>query len=199
MIHIVTSENEHLYRSEMDQALRLHDRLFGTPECGHAQSIWSRKCNRNAVHTLYIKRGNVLGCQSMVPVAEPPLLPEVSPKFDAIKLPVASHIWELSRQCVEPTHRIPERSKGEIAIALWSSLFEWGFNYGVSDFILDIEPVWLLPLVKLEFHPVPLGLPRKIDGQRVIPVVLRSDGRTLNRIYSLRAAPKDPSEYALPM
>ena len=74
-----------------------------------------------------------------------------------------------------------------------------GLKCGISDFILDIEPAWLFPLVKLAFHPVPLGLPRKIDGQRVIPVMLRSDGRTLDRIYSLRAAASGPSQSALLM
>ena len=128
MIHIVTSENEHLYRNEMDQALRLHDRRFGTPESGQAPNRLRRKCNRNAVHMLYVKCGNVLGFQSMAPVAELPLLPEVSPKFDAIELPVISDPWELSDLCVEPSQRFFERSEDEIAIMLSMSLFEWASN-----------------------------------------------------------------------
>jgi acyl-homoserine lactone synthase len=67
-----------------------------------------------------------------------------------------------------------------------SGLLEWALECGVSKFIIEIEPMGLLPLVQLHFQPLPLGLPHKINGREVLALTLTFDGRTLERFRELR-------------
>jgi acyl-homoserine lactone synthase len=139
---------------------------------------------------LYIEHGKVLGYLGMLPTTRPHLLSEVMPELCEVEPPVGAHIWEISRHCVAPGHRSGGRFAGAIANALGSGSVEWGLECGVSNFIIEIEPRELLPLIQLHFQPMPLGLPRKIDGQDVMAVMLAFDERTLERFRELRGSRK---------
>src|SRR5579883_1730697 len=86
MIHIVTPENEHLYRDEMEQAYRLRHQVF-VKEMG-----WKNLAkpdgreidqfdNKYAVHMLYIEESKVLGYQRFLPTTRPHLLSEIMPEL----------------------------------------------------------------------------------------------------------------------
>jgi acyl-homoserine lactone synthase len=195
MIHIVTRDTEHHYRDEMDQAYRLRHRVFVEQKGWHALAKPDGReidqfDNKHAVHMLYIEKGKVLGYQRMLPTTRPHLLSEVMPELCEVEFPVGAHIWEISRHCVEPSHRSGGRFACAIANAMGSGLVEWGLECGVSNFIIEIEPVSLLPLINLHFRPLPLGLPRKIDGQDVMAVMLGFDERTLERFREMRGNQK---------
>jgi acyl-homoserine lactone synthase len=111
MIHIVTQENAHLYREEMEQAYRLRHRVFVD------EMKWTNLTKPDgreidqfddeyAVHMLYIGgNGKVLGYQRMLPSTRPHLLSVVLPQLCEDERPVGPHIWEWTRYCVEPVHR----------------------------------------------------------------------------------------------
>ena len=72
MIHIVTPENEHLYRKQMAQVFRLRHKVF-VEEMG-----WKALAKpdgreidqfdtKHAVHMLYLEGGEVLGYQRLLP------------------------------------------------------------------------------------------------------------------------------------
>ncbi len=193
MIRLVTRENQHHYRNEMDQAFRLQHRfLAGNKRSRRPVPLLRRETDRfdniHAVHMLYINRNKVRGYQRIVPTTRPNLLSEVSPELCEVSPPVGAHVWELSRQCVQPNYRAPGSCK--IATALWAGLVEWGLECGISNFITEIEPDCLIPLVSLHFKPISLGLPQKIGGQEMLAVILSFDERTLNRIHEIRAEKK---------
>jgi acyl-homoserine lactone synthase len=195
VVHIVTPENEHRYRDEMDQAYRLRHRVFVEQKGWHALAKPDGReidqfDHEHAVHMPYIEKGKVLGYQRMLPTTRPHLLSEVMPELCELERPVGAHIWEISRHCVAPGHRSGGRFASEIANALGSGLVEWGLECGVSNFIIEIEPMSLLPLINLHFRPLLLGLPRKIDGQNVMAVMLGFDERTLERFREMRGNQK---------
>jgi acyl-homoserine lactone synthase len=111
MIHIVTQENAHLYREEMEQAYRLRHRVFVD------EMKWTNLTKPDgreidqfddeyAVHMLYIGgNGKVLGYQRMLPSTRPHLLSDVLPQQCEDERPVGPHIREWTRYCVEPVHR----------------------------------------------------------------------------------------------
>jgi acyl-homoserine lactone synthase len=186
MIHIVTPENEHHYRDEMEQAYRLRHRVFVEQRGWRALAKPDGReidqfDNEHAVHMLYIEHGKVLGYQRMLPTTRPHLLSEVMPELCEIEHPVGADIWEISRHCVAPGHQSGGRFTCAIGNALGSSWVEWGLECGISNFIIEIEPRSLLSLVNLHFQVFPLGLPRKINGQDVMAVTLGFDERTLER------------------
>jgi acyl-homoserine lactone synthase len=190
VIQIVTPENDYHYRAEMEQAYRLRHQVF-VEEMGwddlakpNGREI-DQFDNKHAVHMLYIEEGQVLGYQRLLPSTRPHLLSEIMPELCEVERPVGAHIWEISRHCVAPGHREKGRFASPIANVLGSGLLEWAFECGVSKFIIETEPMGLLPLVQLLFHPMPLGFPRKIAGRDVI-ATLTFDRRTLNRLRKLR-------------
>ena len=76
MIHIVTPENEYLYRNEMEQAYRLRHQVF-VKEMG-----WENLAkpdgreidqfdNKHAVHMIYTEHGKVLGYQRLLALDSP--------------------------------------------------------------------------------------------------------------------------------
>lgn len=191
MIHIVTAENEHRYRDEMEQVFRLRHKVF-VEELG-----WTNLARpdgreidqfdtKHAVHMLYIEDKQVLGYQRMLPSTRPHLLSDVMPELCEVERPVGPHIWECTRHCVAPGHRDRGRFASPIANILLSGIVEWGLANGVTTAIIEIDPRLLLRLVQLHFRMQPLGLPKKIGNQDVVAVTATFDQRTLERLRELR-------------
>ena len=183
IIHIITPENEPKYSDEMGQAYRLRRHVFlekkgwnglAKPD-GREIDKFDKK---HAVHMLYIEHSNVLEYLRVVPTTSPHLLSEVMPDLFEVEPPFGAHIWQISCHCVASGFRSDWR--------LASSLVEWGLACRISSFILAIEPISLLPLINLHFQPLPLGLPREIDGQDVMAVMLGFDERTLERLREMQ-------------
>ncbi len=191
MIHIITPENDYLYRDEMEQVYRLRHHVF-VKEMGlhNLAKPDGREIdqfdNKYAVHMLCIEDREVLGYLRLLPSTRPHLLSDITPELCEVERPIGAHIWEISRQCVAPGHRSGGSYANPIASALGLGLLEWAFECGVSQFIIEIEPMELLPLVQLHFQPLPLGLPHKINGREVLAVTLTFDGRTLERFREMR-------------
>ncbi|MCB8821127.1 acyl-homoserine-lactone synthase [Microvirga rosea] len=191
MIHIVTPENEHLFRDEMEQAYQLRHRVFveemkWTDLAKDDGREIDQFDNEHAVHMLYIDEGKVLGYQRMLPSTRPHLLSHVLPQLCEVERPVGSHVWEWTRYCVEPGHRERGRALSPVANALLSGIVEWGLAGGISTIIIEMNPLWLLRLVQLHFRTMPLGLPQKIGDQDVIAVTATFDQRTLARLQEMR-------------
>jgi acyl-homoserine lactone synthase len=190
MIHVVTPENAHLYRDEMDQAYRLRHKVF-VEEMG-----WKNLAKPNgreidqfdtkhAVNMLYIERREVLGYQRLLPSTHPHLLSDIMPHLCEVERPVGAHIWEISRHCVARGYRTGGRFANPVANALGTALVEWGLECGIATFIIEIEPAGILPLIQLHFKPMPLGLPKKVGGREVMALTLTFDGRTLERLREM--------------
>ena len=190
MIHIVTPENDFLYRDEMEQAYRLRHNVF-VEEMGWTDIAKpdgreiDQFDDKYTVHMLYTDQGKVLGYQRVRPTTRPNLLSEIMPELCEGELPCAPHIWEWTRHCIAKGHRERGPVVTPISNALMSSVVEWGLENGVTSFIVEVEPTSLLRLVQLHFRPLPLGLPRRIGGQDTIALMLNFDGRTLNRLQEM--------------
>jgi acyl-homoserine lactone synthase len=66
---------------------------------------------------------------------------------------------------VAPGHRSGGRFANPVANALGSALVEWGLECGISKFIIEMDPMGVLPLIQLYFQPMPLGLPKNITAK----------------------------------
>ncbi|MBA3727556.1 MAG: GNAT family N-acetyltransferase [Armatimonadetes bacterium] len=195
MIHIVTPENDYLYRDEMEQAYRLRHQVF-VEEMGWTELAKpdGREIdpfdNEHAVHMLYIEHGEVFGYQRLLPSTRPHLLSEVMPELCEVERPVGAHIWEWTRFCVARSRRERGRAVCPITNLLLSAAVEWGLECGISKLIIETNPTWVLRMIQLHFSPTPLGLCRTIDGQEIIAVVALFDSRTLSRLREMRGTRK---------
>lgn len=191
MIHIVTAENIHLFKDEMEQAYRLRHKVF-VEEMGWAalRRDDAREIDQfddgRALHMLYLRDGVLLGYQRMLPTTQPHLLSEVLPDLCEGDRPVGPEVWEWTRYCVERAHRERGRALSPIANSLLSGIVEWGLDNGVNSMIIEMDPIWLLRLVQLYFRVTPLGLPQRVNNSDVVAVTAAFDRRTLLRLREMR-------------
>jgi acyl-homoserine lactone synthase len=139
-----------------------------------------------ALHMLYIEDDRVLGYQRMLPSMRPHLLTEVLPHLCEGDFPVGPHIWEWTRYCVTREHRDRGRILSPAGNLLLSSIVEWGLASGVGKIIIEMNPLWLLRLVQLNFRVTPLGLPQQIGKDSIIAVTAAFDRRTLQKLQEMR-------------
>ncbi len=195
MIHIVTAQNYDHYRAEMDQAFRLRHRVFVTEMGWHdlAKSD-GREIDQfddeHAVHMLYLEEGKVLGYQRFLASTRPHLLSDVMPQLCEGDRPVGAHIWEWTRFCVPSDRRDRGRAVCPITNRLLIAAVEWGLECGISKFIIQTNPTWIVRMIQLHFQPAPLGLPCTIDGQDIIAVTVTFNDRTLKRLREMREPPR---------
>uniref|UniRef100_E6VQ15 Autoinducer synthesis protein n=1 Tax=Rhodopseudomonas palustris (strain DX-1) TaxID=652103 RepID=E6VQ15_RHOPX len=191
MIHVVTGENVNLYSREMEQVYRLRHKIF-VEEMGwealrrpDAREI-DQFDDSAAVHMLYIEDGSVIGYQRMLPSVRPHLLTEVLRHLCDGDPPRGPEIWEWTRYCVSRSCRDRGRMLSPISCALQLGMVEWGIDHGVSQFIIETNPIFLLRLIQLNFRITPLGIPKQVGKDSVIAVTAAFDGRTLDRLREVR-------------
>ncbi|HRO00764.1 acyl-homoserine-lactone synthase [Nitrobacter sp.] len=191
MIHIVTAENIGSYQYEMEQAYRLRHNVF-VDEMGWTdlRKPDGREIDQfddgRALHMLYVEEDRVLGYQRMLPSMRPHLLTEVLPHLCEGDFPVGPHIWEWTRYCVTRQHRDRGRILSPVGNLLLSAIVEWGLASGVQKIIIEMNPLWLLRLVQLNFRVTPLGLPQQIGKDSIIAVTAAFDRRTLKKLQEVR-------------
>ncbi|WP_416797699.1 acyl-homoserine-lactone synthase [Ciceribacter azotifigens] len=191
MIEIITADNIRLYRTEMDEAYRLRHDVFveekGWCDLAHAdRREIDQFDNDHALHMICRQDGRVVGYQRMLPTTKPHLLSSVLADLCEVERPVGDHIWEWTRYCVARPYRERGRTLSPIANELLSAIVEWGMESGVDRIIIEMEPIWLLRLVQLNFLVTPLGIPREIGKDSVVAVVAKFDRRTLEMLQALR-------------
>jgi len=59
-----------------------------------------------------------------------------------------------------------------------------------TELIIETSPTGLLRMVLLHFRLMQLGLPRTMEGQDIIAVIISFDSRTLARLYETRGTKK---------
>src|SRR4051794_23620593 len=191
MIHLVTAENRHRYADALEQAYRLRHRVFvDKMKWTDLRREDGREIDRfdddHALHILYLRDGEVLGYQRLLPTTRPHLLSEVLPHLCEDARRSGAHVWEWTRYCVQPAHRERGWALSPVANALLSGIVEWGLASGVSTVLIEMNPLWLLRLVQLHFRTTPLGLPQPVAGEDAIAVAAAFDRRTLARLQALR-------------
>jgi acyl-homoserine lactone synthase len=139
-----------------------------------------------AVHMLYLEGGRLKGYQRMLPSMRPHLLSDVLPHLCDGELPSGPHIWEWTRYCVAKDHRDRGRILSPAGNFLLSAIVEWGMENGVSNIIIEMNPIWLLRLVQLHFMVTPLGIPKDTGKESIVAVTAAFDRRTLVRLRETR-------------
>lgn len=193
MIHIVTHKNFEKYKADMEDAFKLRHEVF-VNEKGWAD-LARDDCrdvdqfdNEFAVHMICKREGRVIGYQRMLPSTQPHLLSTVLSELCEQERPVGPNIWEWTRYCVAKTHRERGRKLSPTANELLSAIVEWGLFTGVDQIIIEMEPIWLLRLVQLNFLVTPLGIPRQVGGEDVVAVIAKFDHRTLEMLQMMRGS-----------
>jgi acyl-homoserine lactone synthase len=190
VIHIVTPANASRYADAMEQAWRLRHQIFveekGWTELARPDGREIDQFDTaHAAHFLAIENGEVIGYSRLLPTTRPHLLSDVLPELCEGDRPAGPQIWEWTRQAVAPSHRT--RGKNHpVTLEVMTGIVEWGLENGVTCFLAQMPILYLLHVLQLHFRAVPLGVPAEIDGERIIAVEARFDGRTLRKLQEIR-------------
>ncbi|MVA56834.1 acyl-homoserine-lactone synthase [Agrobacterium vitis] len=191
MIEIVTRDNIQNYSDEMQDAFRLRHDVFvdekGWRDLASDDGLEIDQFdNEHALHMICRRDGEVVGYQRMLPTTKPHLLSTVLSHLSEVPGPVGPNVWEWTRYCVARKYRERGRKLSPVANELLSAIVEWGMDCGVDSIIIEMEPIWLLRLVQLNFMVTPLGIPKQIDGEDVVAVLAKFDRRTLEMLQDMR-------------
>ncbi|CAO4176899.1 acyl-homoserine-lactone synthase [Methylorubrum populi] len=192
MIHVVTAENMQDYAGALDQAFRLRHRVF-VEELG-----WSNLArpdrreidefdDEHAIHLLAIdETETVIGYSRLLPTTRPYLLPMVLPQLCEGTPPSSPQTVEWGRICVAESARTSGRRLNPTALALMTAIVEWGLPRGITSFVSEMPTSWILRLLQLHLHAVPLGLPHEIEGEEIVAVEAAFDRRSLRQLQNKR-------------
>jgi len=191
MITVVDKTNISQFKTEMEDAYRLRHDIFveekGWEELRKADKRETDQFDdEHAVHMLFHQEGKVVGYQCMLPTTRPYLLSEVYPQLCDDELPNDTAVWEWTRFAVEKAERKRGMILSPIGNGLLSSLVEWGFANDVHSVVIEMNPVWMLRLLQLNFRVQPLGYIQKIAGEDTLAVKATFNRRTLARLQEVR-------------
>ena len=116
----------------------------------------------------------------------PSLLSAVYPQLCEVDLPRCPTVWEWTRYAVKRKYRARGRILSPVANQLLSAIVEWGLRHGIGSIIIEMNPLWMLRLVQLQFRVVPLGYSQVLDDEEVLAVQAYFDRRTLLRLQEVR-------------
>jgi acyl-homoserine lactone synthase len=128
------------------------DSEFEVDQYDGPRSVYCIATDDHGVH-----RGSIrLLCSS-----GPHILGDLFPELCEDGVPTGSDIWELTRACVSPRLRPPERR--HVRNALTTAVVEYALYRGIRAYTCIADSGWLSQVLALGWDCRPLGLPRLID------------------------------------
>jgi len=191
MIQIITAANIAQNAELMEQVWRLRHKIF-VEEMGWSAIARDDKReidefdDEHAVHLLAVEDEEVVGYSRLLPTARPYVLSKHLPQLCESAPPSSPHIMEWSRIGVAGPARTSGRRLNPTALAILTAIVEWGLPRGLKGFVSEMPTSWLLRLLQLHIHALPLGLPQMIDDVEIVAVNAGFDARSLRQLQKMR-------------
>lgn len=178
-IHVVTSENRHLYVDALEQHYRLRHEIFiGERGWRELERPDGRDVDayddEHAVYLLAIDEGRVVGGQRLRPTTRPHMLADVFAHLAQRTLPRRSDVLEWTRYFV-----VRERRFGRTDCQLLAAVQAYCLAEGISELTAVVETWWLPRWQQAGFRTRPLGLPQMVRGQPTLAMSIEVSSETL--------------------
>jgi acyl-homoserine lactone synthase len=175
-IHIVTHDNSHLYKDQMEDTFRIRYAIYVK---GRGWKALDRPDKREidqfdteqARYLVVLEGSRVIGGMRMVPTTAPTLMSDLFPQLCIRPLIRRPDVFELSRIFVIPEKR-GEKARPHIEDILLCGIMEYGLEEGIAQFTIVLETWWLPRLQDRGWRVTPLGLPEDIDSMSTIAVAV---------------------------
>ncbi|MCJ2072942.1 GNAT family N-acetyltransferase [Methylobacterium sp. J-030] len=191
MIQIITAAEIDRHKDLMEQAWRLRHKIF-VEEMGWSAIARDDKReidefdDEYAIHLLALEDDAVVGYSRLLPTVRPYVLSTHLPQLCEMEPPHSPHIVEWSRIGVAGSVRTSGRRLNPTALSILTAIVEWGLPRGLKGFVSEMPTSWLLRLLQLHIHALPLGLPQMIDDVEIVAVNAGFDARSLRQLQTLR-------------
>ena len=171
-IHVVSSQNSHLYSLELEQYFRCRHEVF-VEECGWSDLRRPNGVERDqyddehAVYLLAIDDEEVVGGQRFYPTTRPHMLSEIFAHLSQWPIPQRSDHLEVTRYCIVRRRRRSGRADAQLLLAMQQYCLEHGVTAITAVIEVAAAPRWLQAGLKVR----PLGLPQPVGGEPTLAVV----------------------------
>jgi acyl-homoserine lactone synthase len=184
-IHVITAENQHLYKDKIEEYFRLRHKVFveerGWRDLQRPDGLdIDGYDNQDAVYLLAIDQDRIVGGQRLYPTLLPHMLSEVFGHMAQRGLPRAHNIFEWTRYFV-----IKERRMGRTDCRLLAAIQQFCLEEGITELTAVVEMWWLPRWHQVGFQVRPLGLPAAIEGQPCIAASIRISQESLDQVRRL--------------
>jgi acyl-homoserine lactone synthase len=191
MIQVITAADFERNKDLMEQAWRLRHKIF-VEELGWSAIARDDKReidefdDEYAVHLVALQDDEVVGYSRLLPTTRPYVLSKHLPQLCEVDPPCSPQIVEWSRIGVADSARTSGRRLNPTALAILTAIVEWGLPRGLKGFVSEMPTNWLLRLLQLHIHVLPLGLPQMIDDVEIVAVNASFDARSLRQLQKMR-------------
>jgi len=185
MIHVITSDNRHLYEPELLAHFRLRHEIYVV------ERNWTNLAspdglerdqfdNNDATYILASENGQIIGGSRLVPTTRPHLLSEVFPHLAVVRgLPRAVDIYEWTRMFVIKGRREGRTMGGQTRGMVICGVLEHCLDNDITGLTALIEMFWLPLFHSMGWNLTPLGPPELINGEWSIAVKMAINENTL--------------------
>ncbi len=171
MIHIVTSENRHLYEDAIIQQHVLRHEVYIKERKWVGLQVrddmeFDQFDDEDTIYILAIEKDKVVGGSRLYPTTKNSILHDVCPELASIRgIPSASDIYEWTRIYAAKEKRASGRFATPIVGEIMCAGLEYAFEEGVREISFQFE-AWWFPRLHQQGWPLrPLGLPTLINGE----------------------------------
>ena len=191
-VHVVRSDNSHLYAEQLDQYFRArHDVYVKERGWTELDRPDGREIDQfdtpNAVYLMAIDGGRVVGGHRIVPTSEPTLLSDVFPFLALRGMPRRPDVCELSRIFVVRERR--GGVTGGVESYILAATMEYGLAEDIHQFTIVMETWWIPRLQEVGWNVRPLGIPTDIKGMLTVGVAVDVTEQAWEETRHRRAVP----------
>ena len=187
MLYVIDADNRDRYTDLVEQSYRVRHRVFVE------QKGWSelrREDNReidqfdtdDAIYLVFINdEGGVIGGSRLLPSTKQHLLSDVFPHLATMyPIPRGPDVFEWSRIYVDHSN-CPTSLRTTILTKIMCGVQQYCLDHSIAQLTGVAEQRSLPLLMKCKWHPMPLGLPQDIAGEKVIGLKMRVSQEALDK------------------
>ena len=98
------------------------------------------------------------------------------------RVPTGPHIREISRMCLSPRHRGPQRTAYHNLLA--SAMTEYALLTGIRAYTGVADMGWMSRVLSAGWRCEPLGMPRRVDGATIGAMMIHIEPDTIRRLQA---------------
>ena len=186
MVQLVTSENRHFHRTIVDKMFEDRKTIFVDLlkwEIPHDGRFERDQFDDEHAEYLIVNdadSGEHFASLRMLRTDRPHILGSLFSQLCDEKVPTGPDIREISRMCLSPRHRGPERIAARNLLA--SAMTEYALLTGVRAYTGFADMGWMSRVLSAGWRCEPLGMPRQVGGAMVGAMMIHIDADTIRRL-----------------
>ena len=189
MLYAVKGSNENL-KSELELAFQFrHDAFVEEAGWENLRRADAKEVDQfdtaDTIHIILIKSGRVQAYSRLNSTMSPHLLSEVYPHLASRGVPREPTAWEWSRMGTAKHARSDGHGWNSTIGLLLRCVSYVAFANNIKSLVWQAHPVWITRAFELGFNPEPLGLPLRIEGERVVATRMNVESTVFSVMDSL--------------